>query len=86
MSKLSAQVQELEKRLESLQYENENLKIMLYRMIASNGRLIEPVPYSQTKGKLIKQIEFSTSLDFAKVVCKFNGNYNLQPNNTETEL
>jgi len=86
MSKLSQQVQELEQQLESLKYENENLKAMLYRMIASNGRLIEPVPYSQTKGKLIKQIEFSTSLHFSKVVCKFNNNYNLQPNNTPDEL
>jgi hypothetical protein len=86
MSNLSQQVQELEQRLESLEYENENLKIMLYRMIASNGRLIEPIPYSETKGKLINQIEFSPSLDFAKVVCKFNGTYNLTPNNTPDEL
>ena len=85
MSKLSAQVQELEQRLESLQYENENLKIMLYRMIASNGRMIEPVPYSKTKGKMIKQIEFSTS-HFSRIVCKLNNNYNLQPNNTPDEL
>ena len=55
-------------------------------MIASNGRLIEPVPYNQTKGKLIKQIEFSTSLDSAKIVCKLNDNYNLTPNNTPDEL
>jgi len=85
MSKLSQQVQELEQQLESLKYENENLKVMLYRMIASNGRLIEPVPYSKTKGKMIKQIEFSTS-HFSRIVCKFNNNYNLQPNNTPDEL
>jgi hypothetical protein len=86
MSNLSQQVQELEKRLQSLEYENENLKIMLYRMIASNGRLIEPIPYTKTKGELIKQIEFSTSIDFSQVVCKLNDNYNLTPNNTPENL
>jgi hypothetical protein len=86
MSKLSQQVHELEQRLEKLEHENNMLKFKLYRLIASNGRLIEPIPYTKTKRDLIKQIEFSTSLDSAKIVCKLNDNYNLTPNNTPDEL
>ena len=36
MSKLSTQVQQLEQKADSLEYENEQLKAMLYRMITGD--------------------------------------------------
>jgi len=86
MSNLSTQVQELEKRVESLQYENENLKIMLYRMIASNESGIELVPYSDYKTELIKGCEFYTRDNFHHIGVKYADRYNVEPNNTQDEL
>jgi hypothetical protein len=86
MSKLSQQVQELEKRLESLQYENENLKIMLYRMIASNESGIELVPYSDKKGELIKVCQFYMRDNVPHIGVKYADRYNVEPNNTKDEL
>ena len=86
MSKLSQQVQELEKRLESLQYENENLKIMLYRMIASNESGIELVPYSDYKTELIKGCKFYMRDNVPHIGVDYLKRYNVDPNNTPDEL
>jgi hypothetical protein len=86
MSKLSQQVQELEKRLESLQYENENLKVMLYRMIASNESGIELVPYSDKKAELIKVCQFYMRDNVPHIGVDYLNRYNLTPNNTQDEL
>jgi hypothetical protein len=86
MSKLSQQVQELEKRLQSLEYENENLKVMLYRMIASNKSGIELVPYSDKKAELIKVCEFYMRDNVPHIGVDYLKRYNLTPNNTPDEL
>jgi len=86
MTKLSQQVQELEKRLESLQYENENLKIMLYRMIASNKSGIELVPYSDLKAVQIKFCQFYIRDNVPHIGVDYLNRYNLTPNNTQDEL
>jgi hypothetical protein len=86
MTNLSTQVQELEKRLESLQYENENLKIMLYRMIASNESGMELVPYSDKKAELIKVCEFYMRDNVPHIGVKYADRYNIDPNNTKDEL
>ena len=86
MSKLYQQVQELEQRLESLQYQNENLKVMLYRMIASNESGIELVPYSDYKIELIKGCEFYTRDNVPHIGVKYADRYNVEPNNTKDEL
>ncbi len=86
MSKLSQQVHELEQRLESLQYENENLKLMLYRMIASNESGMELVPYSDYKEELIKGCEFYTRDNVPHIGVKYADKYNIEPNNTKDEL
>jgi hypothetical protein len=86
MTNLSQQVQELEQRLESLQYENENLKIMLYRMIASNESGIELVPYSDKKGELIKVCQFYMRDNVPHIGVDYLNRYNLTPNNTKDEL
>jgi hypothetical protein len=86
MSKLSQQVHELEKRLESLQYENENLKVMLYRMIASNESGIELVPYSDKKGELIKVCQFYMRDNVPHIGVDYADRYNVDPNNTKDEL
>ena len=86
MSNLSQQVQELEKRVESLQYENENLKIMLYRVIASNDAGIEIVPYSDKKADMINQFEFSISQSSNMIISSYKDAYNLTPNNTPDDL
>ena len=86
MSNLSTQVQELEKRLESIEYENENLKIMLYRMIASNDSGIELVPYSDKKGELIKVCQFYMRDNVPHIGVKYADRYNVDPNNSRDEL
>ena len=86
MTNLSTQVQELEKRLESLQYENENLKIMIYRMIASNESGMELVPYSDKKAELIKVCEFYMRDNVPHIGVKYADRYNIDPNNTKDEL
>jgi hypothetical protein len=86
MTNLSQQVQELEKRLESLQYENENLKVMLYRMIASNESGIELVPYSDKKAELIKFCQFYMRDNVSHIGVKYADRYNVDPNNTKDEL
>ena len=86
MSKLSAQVQELEQRLESLEYENENLKIMLYRMIASNESGIQLVPYSDIKARMISKCEFYMMDNVHHIGVKHLNRYNIEPNNTPDEL
>jgi hypothetical protein len=86
MTNLSTQVQELEKRLESLEYENENLKIMLYRMIASNKSGIELVPYSDKKGELIKVCQFYMRDNVPHIGVKYADRYNVDPNNSRDEL
>jgi len=63
MENLSTQVHELEKKAESLQYENENLKIMLYRMIATHGNTFKPTPYGNAKPDLIKGCDFIVSTE-----------------------
>jgi hypothetical protein len=86
MTNLSQQVHELEKRLESLEHENENLKIMLYRMIASNESGIELVPYSDKKGELIKVCQFYMRDNVPHIGVKYADRYNVEPNNTQDEL
>jgi hypothetical protein len=86
MENLSTQVHELEKRLQSLEYENENLKIMLYRMIASNESGIELVPYSEPKSVQIKKCEFYMMDNVSHIGVKHLNRYNIEPNNTETNL
>jgi len=86
MSKLSQQVRELEQRLQSLEYENENLKIMLYRMIASNESGIQLVPYSDIKAQQIKRCEFYMRENVSHIGVKHLNRYNIQPNNTPDEL
>jgi hypothetical protein len=86
MTNLSTQVHELEKRLESIEYENENLKIMLYRMIASNESGIELVPYSDKKGELIKVCQFYMRDNVPHIGVKYADRYNVEPNNTKDEL
>ena len=86
MTNLSQQVQELEKRLESLEHENENLKVMLYRMIASNESGMELVPYSDYKIELIKGCEFYTRDNVPHIGVKYADRYNVDPNNTPDEL
>ena len=86
MTNLSTQVQELEQRLESLQYENENLKIMLYRMIASNESGIELVPYSNLKAVQIKFCQFYMRDNVPHIGVKYADRYNVEPNNTPDEL
>ena len=86
MENLSTQVHELEKRLQSLEYENENLKIMLYRMIASNESGIKLVPYSDTKARMIKKCEFYMRDNVSHIGIKHLNRYNIDPNNTPDEL
>ena len=86
MSNLSTQVHELEKRLQSLEYENENLKVMLYRMIASNESGIELVPYSEPKSVQIKKCEFYMRDNVPHIGVDYLKRYNIQPNNTPDEL
>ncbi len=86
MTNLSQQVQELEKRLQSLEHENENLKVMLYRMIASNKSGIELVPYSDKKGELIKFCQFYMRDNVQHIGVKYADRYNVEPNNTKDEL
>jgi hypothetical protein len=86
MSKLSSQVHELEKKAESLQYENDNLKIMLYRMIASNESGIKLVPYSDTKARMIKKCEFYIRDNVSHIGIKHLNRYNIDPNNTLDKL
>ncbi len=86
MTNLSTQVHELEKRVELLQYENENLKIMLYRMIASNESGIELVPYSDKKGELIKVCQFYMRDNVPHIGVEYADRYNVEPNNTKDEL
>ena len=86
MTNLSQQVQELEKRVESLQYENENLKVMLYRMIASNESGIELVPYSDKKAELIKVCQFYMRDTVPHIGVDYLKRYNLTPNTTKDEL
>ena len=56
---LSHQVADLENRLESLSYENEQLKVIIYRMIAENGNKFDITPYSSEKAKQIGKLKFS---------------------------
>ena len=86
MTNLSQQVQELEQRLQSLEYENENLKIMLYRMIASNESGIELVPYSDLKAVQIKFCQFYMRDNVPHIGVDYLNRYNLTPNNTKDEL
>jgi hypothetical protein len=86
MSKLSQQVQELEQRLQSLEYENENLKVMLYRMIASNESGMELIPYSDLKSVQIKKCEFYMRDNVQHIGVKHLNRYNIEPNNTPDNL
>ena len=86
MNNLSQQVQELEQRAQSLEYENENLKIMLYRMIASNESGIELVSYSEPKSVQIKKCEFYMRDNVSNIGVKHLNRYNIEPNNTPENL
>jgi hypothetical protein len=86
MSKLSMQVHELEQKAERLEHENENLKFMLYRMIASNKSGIKLVPYSDTKARMIKKCEFYIRDNVSHIGITYLNRYNIDPNNTQDEL
>jgi hypothetical protein len=85
MKTLYAQIYELENRLQSLQYENEQLKIMLYRMIASNDKGVELSPYSDDKAGLIKDCKFYMRQNVPHIYVEFMKK-NVQPNNSEKEI
>jgi hypothetical protein len=82
---LSAQVRELEQRLQLLEYENERLKGMLYRMIASNESGIKLVPYSDDKLKMIHKCKFYMRQNVPHIYVEFMKN-NIEPNNSEKEI
>jgi hypothetical protein len=84
MENLSSQVHELEKKAESLQYENDNLKIMLYRMIATHGNIFEPVPYVRAKPDLIKGCNFIVSTE--NTINCFLKSTPVKPNNLPEDL
>ena len=85
MSKLSQQVQELEQRLETLEYENNMLKGMVYRLIATHGNRYEPIPYSPQKMLDVFDLDFYVSMKTDTIKCR-QGVEPITPNNTPDEL
>jgi hypothetical protein len=84
MSKLSTQVHELEKKAERLEHDNENLKMMLYRLIATNGNTLKSVAYGFGKSEIIKSCDFIISTE-QKVECFFKS-FPVKPNNLPEDL
>jgi hypothetical protein len=84
MQTLSTQVHELEKKAERLEHENENLKMMLYRLIATNGNTFEPVPYVHVKRDLIKVCSFILSTE--NTINCFLKSTPVKPNNLPEDL
>lgn len=82
---ISQQVADMEKRLESLLDENENLKVIIYRMIAENGNKFDITPYSHEKAKQIWQLKFSL-YDEGVVAFQSWAVPRIKPNKTENEL
>jgi hypothetical protein len=84
MQTLSTQVHELEKKAERLEHDNENLRVMLYRMIATHGNTFEPVPYVRAKPDLIKACSFIISTE--NTINCFLGSEYISPNNSPEYL
>jgi hypothetical protein len=84
MSKLSMQVHELEQKAERLEHENENLKFMLYRMIATHGNTFKAVQYGGAKPDLIKRCNFTISTE--NTINCFLKSKPLKPNNLPEDL
>ena len=82
---LSQQVYDMEQELRTLQYENENLKRMIYRLISFNGNEYDKSDYSEAKDKEILQCEFNFSSPGINVFRSW-ANPLIKPNNSESEL
>ena len=69
---------------EAIQEENNRLKTLLYRMVATHGNEIEPTPYLPRKGAKIHAM--SVRIDDDGI--KFSSSHTLRhiPNNSEAEV
>jgi hypothetical protein len=69
---------------EATQNENKHLKTLLYRMVATHGNEIEPIPYLPRKGAKIHEmrvVSTSNGINF-----EVNHVEQVCPNNSEAEV
>jgi len=69
---------------EAIQEEAKHLKTLLYRMVATHGNQIEPIPYLPRKGAKIHEMRVRIDDDGIK----FSSSHTLRyiPNNSEAEV